>query len=86
MGHEIRENWYGFLLNKYKEVECVYTIYDKKGNLLYIGETLDLRSRMINHFSEKRFSNMIEKIVFYEIELLNRKQIEYIMIDICKPI
>ncbi|WP_373926345.1 GIY-YIG nuclease family protein [Bacillus mycoides] len=86
MGHDKRENWFGFLLNKYQSLECVSALYDKKGNLLYIGETVDFKTRMIGHLSKKPYSYLIEKIVFYEINWLNRKQIEFIMIDLCKPV
>ncbi|MFE8063799.1 GIY-YIG nuclease family protein [Priestia aryabhattai] len=85
MGHDRRENWYGFLLNPYQNIECVYALYDKKDNLLYIGQTMDFKTRMIGHLSGKPYSHLIEMIVFYKLEWLNRKQVEFIMIDLCKP-
>lgn len=86
MGHDIRENWYGFLLNQYKNVECVYALYDKKDNLIYIGETVDFRTRMLTHLSGMPYSHMIERTVFYKFDRLSRKQVEFIMIDLCTPI
>ncbi|WP_369824985.1 GIY-YIG nuclease family protein [Sporosarcina sp. P13] len=82
----MRENWHGFLLNQYKNVECVYILYDKKGNLIYIGETADFKTRMLGHLSGTPYSHMIERIVFYKLDTLNRKQVEFIMIDLCNPI
>lgn len=86
MGHDIRVNWFGFLLNPYKNFEGVYALYDKKDNLLYIGETMDFKTRMINHMTASQFNYMIHKVVFYQTDLLSRKEIEFILIDLCKPI
>ncbi|EDZ48952.1 hypothetical protein BCAH1134_C0177 (plasmid) [Bacillus cereus AH1134] len=36
MGHDKRENWYGFLLNKYQSIECVYALYDEIEEILWV--------------------------------------------------
>lgn len=85
MGHDKRVNWHGYLLNDYKGLSGVYALYDNCDNLIYIGETFDLRSRMIGHLSSSQFKTLIETIVFYETDFLDRREVEFIMIDICKP-
>ncbi len=68
----IKENNYAKLDRDIKDVYCVYLLFDKNLDLLYIGRTKHLRQRLLQHLSpdnEGRYNPEYEGRVPYNSKL-----------------
>ena len=81
----------GFIFDKFEGVQGVYLICGEHGEVLYVGESSNLRVRLKQHASKPKFK---ERIGYFNIipmkhslidESKERLKLESILIDILNP-
>ena len=69
---------------QYKISNYVYMLLDSRDNILYVGSTIDLYSRVLDHKKSKEF----DRVIYVEYKDLSRNSTYYIeekLIEIHKP-
>ena len=69
---------------QYKISNYVYMLLDSRDNILYVGSTIDLYSRVLDHKKSKKF----DRVIYVEYKDLSRNSTYYIeerLIEIHEP-
>ena len=69
---------------QHKISNYVYMLLDSRDNILYVGSTIDLYSRVLDHKKSKKF----DRVIYVEYKDLSRNSTYYIeekLIEIHKP-
>ena len=69
---------------QYKISNYVYMLLDSRDNILYVGSTTDIYSRVLDHRKKKKFN----RVIYVEYKNLDRNSTYYIeekLIEIHKP-
>ena len=80
--HKNKAYWKKYM--QYKISNYVYMLLDSRDNILYVGSTIDLYSRVLDHKKSKEF----DRVIYVEYKDLSRNSTYYIeekLIEIHKP-